>query len=161
MADFVEEIEHFLASFSPEETAVMRHAFRAILDGTPAKVAELPAAMGLPPSVVEAAVGRLVERGILVVEPKTGQITGARGISLTETAHRLTLDGRERYAFCAVDAVGIQAALGGNARVESHCYHCRKPIAVEFRTGTVAEATEGTVIWAVERDLSRSLRAHT
>ena len=47
MADFAEEIEQFLASFSPEETAVMRHAFRAILAGRPTNVAEVPEAVGL------------------------------------------------------------------------------------------------------------------
>jgi len=112
MVDFVEEIEGFLASFSPEEEAVLRHAFRALVDGRSATVGELPGVVGLPPVVVEDAVGRLSERGIIVVEPETDQILGARGLSLTETSHRLILDGQERYAFCAVDAVGIPAALG-------------------------------------------------
>lgn len=96
MADFSEEIEQFLASFSPDEVAVMRQAFRAILEGRPATVARLPAAVGLAPAVVEAAVGHLTERGVVVIEPETGEITGARGLSLTETAHRLFLEGRTR-----------------------------------------------------------------
>ena len=161
MPDFVEEIEHFLGSFSPEEVAVTRHAFRAILDGRSVTVAGLPAALSLPLAVVEAAVGRLTERGIIVVEPQTGQILGARGLSLTETSHRLLLGGRQRYAFCAVDAVGIPAALGDEARVDSRCHHCQAPLTVALRGGAVVEAPEGMVIWAVERDLNRSLRAHT
>ena len=161
MADFVEEIDHFLTSFSPEEEAVTRHAFRAILDGRPATVGELPLALSRPPAVVEAAVGLLTEWGIIVVEPETGQILGARGLSLTETSHRLLLGGHQRYAFCAVDAVGIPAALGADARVESRCHHCQAPLTVALRGGAVVEAPEGTVIWAVERDLNRSLRAHT
>jgi len=161
MVDFAEEIERFLASFSPDEVAVMRHAFRALLDGRPATVAELPAALGLPPAVVEAAVGHLNERGTLVVEPATGEITGARGLSLVETPHRLILDGRQRYAFCAVDAVGIPAALGTAARIESHCHQCRAPLRLTLKDGVIVEVPEGMVIWAVERDLSRSLRTHT
>lgn len=161
MADFAEEIEQFLASFLPEEVAVIRHAFRAILDGRPAIVAELPAAVSLPQAVVEVAVERLTDRGILVVEAHTGEITGARGLSLGETPHRLLLHSGERYAFCAVDAVGIPAALGATATVESRCYHCRKPLKLTLADGAVVEAPEGMVIWAVERDLSRSLRAHT
>jgi len=161
MVDFVEEIERFLASFSPEEVAVTRHAFRAVLAGRPATVAELPAALRLRPDQVQAAVTHLVERGIVVVEPESGQILGARGLSLTETPHRLILQERQFYAFCAVDAVGIPAGLAVDAWVESRCYHCRVPLTLEFRAGAVVEVPEGTVIWAVERDLTRSLRAHT
>jgi hypothetical protein len=161
MVDFAEEIERFLASFSPEEVVVMRHGFRAILAGRPATVAELPAALSLPPTQVDAAVECLIERGTLVVEPESGKIAGARGLSLTETPHRLILDGQPRYAFCAVDAVGIPAALAVAARVESHCYYCKAPLGVTLEDGAITEAPPGVVIWAVERDLSRSLRAHT
>ena len=44
--------------------------------------------------------------------------------SLAETPHRLMLDGRQLYAFCAVDAVGIPAALQVDAQVESRCHMC-------------------------------------
>ncbi len=161
MAHFVGEIDDFLASFSPEETAVARHAFRAILDGEPATAGELPAALGLSPVAVEAALARLVERGAMVLDPHTERILGVRGLSLLETAHRLKLDGRQRYAWCAVDAVGIPAGLGADARVESHCQPCGAPLVLELRQGAVAETPDRMVVWAVERDLSRSLRAHT
>lgn len=160
MTDFVEEIDRFLASFSAEEAAVSRYAFRALLNGRPAKVAELPEAIGLPRAVAEAAVAQLVERGT-VIEDNARRIIGVRGLSLTETAHRLTLNGSRFYAFCAVDAVGIPAALEAEARIESRCHHCQAPLSLELRGGQVIDAPEGIVIWAVERDLSRSLRAHT
>ena len=159
MADFADEIDRFLASFSPDETAVMRYAFRAILDGTPATIADLPAGIGLPPRTADESAQRLLERGTLVEED--GRITGARGLSLTETPHRLTLDGRPRYAFCAVDAVGIPVALGVDAAIDSRCHHCGGPLHLEIRGGTIVDAPPGSVIWAVERDLTRSLRAHT
>ena len=161
MTDFLEEIERFFASFSPEEVSVSRYAFQALLGGEPAKLAELPAVLRLVPAAVSSAVSRLVERGVLVVEPETGRILGVRGLSLTETGHRLSLTGRHFYAFCAVDAVGIPAALRADARVESHCHHCRAPLAIELLGETLTATPEGTVIWAVERDLTRSLRAHT
>ncbi len=160
MADFVEEIERFLASFSPEENAVSRHAFRTLLDGRPVTVTELPAALRLPPAVVEAAVENLTNRGTMVVDSNTARIVGVRGLSLVEASHRFTLEGRQLYAWCAVDAVGIPAALGADARIDSHCHHCRAPLTLELKGGRV-EAPDGLVIWAVERDLTRSLRTHT
>ncbi len=161
MSDFVEEIAQFLASFSPEEVAVSRRAFHQILDGTPALVAELPTALGLPPLAVDAALARLTERGTVAVVAEPDRIVGVRGLSLVETDHRLTVDGHRLHAWCAVDAVGIPAALRADARVESRCHHCRAPLSVELRGGAVVDAPEGIVIWAVERDLRRSLRAHT
>ncbi|MBI2466859.1 MAG: hypothetical protein HYV62_03425 [Candidatus Rokubacteria bacterium] len=161
MGDFVEEVERFLASFSPEEVAVSRYAFRAILAGAAATVAELLAALGLPSAAVDAVVAGLSERGTVALEPDPERIVGVRGLSLVETDHRLTLEGRQLYAWCAVDAVGTPAALGVDARVESHCEQCRAPLTLALAGGMLAEASEGMVIWAVERDLSRSLRAHT
>jgi len=159
VTDFAAEIEAFLASFSPEETTVMRQAFRPILAGAPATIADLRAASGLPGPVAEEAVRRLLERGTLVMED--GRITGSRGLSLTETPHRLVLAGRPRYAFCAVDAVGIPVALGVEATVDSRCHHRRRPLHPEVRGGAVTEAPPELTIWAVERDQTRSLRAHT
>lgn len=161
MSDFVEQIDRFVGSFSSEEILVSRHAFRAILSGQPVAISELKAAVGLPPDVVEAAVEALIERGTLAVTPDAEQIVGVRGLSLVETDHRLTLEGRQLYAWCAVDVVGIPAAIGAEARVESHCHHCRTPLAFTFQGGRIVEALKGVVISAVERDLTRSLRAFT
>ena len=159
MTDFAEDVERFLASFSPDETAVMRYAFRAILEGAPATITDLLVGTGLPRRAADEATQRLLERGTLVEE--AGRITGARGLSLTETPHRLMLDGSPRYAFCAVDAVGIPVGLGVNAVVDSRCHHCSRPVQLEIYGGTIVDAPPGLVIWAVERDLTRSLRAHT
>lgn len=162
MPDFVAEIEAFCASFSPDEVALSRHAFRTILGGTPALVADLPSALGLSPQTVDAALARLAERGTVAVERDPDRIVGVRGLSLRESDHRLALAGRPvLYAWCAVDAVGIPAALEADGRVDSRCRRCGTPLALEIRGGAVARAPEGIVLWAVERDLSRSLRAHT
>jgi alkylmercury lyase len=161
MTDFLDGLEAFLQSFSPDEAAVSRAAFRELLSGRPTRVESLSVAVGLPAPVVERAVARLVERGTMARDAATGEIVGTRGLSLTETPHALVLDGRRLYAFCAVDAVGIPAALGLDARVESRCHVCRRPLTLTFTEGAVTEATPGVVIWAAERDLTRPLHSHT
>lgn len=97
----------------------------------------------------------------MAVAPDPDRIVGVRGLSLVETRDRLTLGGRQLYAWCAVDAVGIPAALGGEARVDSCCHHCGAPLPVALRDGAVAGAPPGMMVWAVERELSRPLRAYT
>ncbi len=159
--DFAEEIESFLASFSPEEVALTRIAFHALLEDRPIRAHDLPAVSGLPGPIVEKALSHLVERGTALVEAGTGKILGIRGLSLVQTDHELVLNAHPYYAWCAVDAVGIPAALSADASVRSRCHHCQSPLTIEFRNGAIIKAPNGLVVWAVERDLSRSLRAHT
>lgn len=161
MPDFLDGIEEFLESFSPEDVAVMRAVFRRLVDGRATPPAMLPDILGMPRAAVEAALVRLVGHGTIVLDPETGEVVGARGLSLAETPHRVVVDGRQLYAFCAVDAVGIPVALGLDALVESHCYACGTPLALSITKGVVTEASDGMVIWAAARDLSRSLRDYT
>jgi predicted transcriptional regulator len=161
MTDFLAGIEAFLQSFSPEELAVTREAFQGLLHGRATRVESLASRLNLPGAVVETAIARLVERGTMARDAETGEILSARGLSLTETPHTLTLDGRQIHAFCAVDAVGIPAALHLDARAESGCHLCGAPLTITFIDGVVTEAPPGVVIWATERDLTRPLHTYT
>ncbi len=161
MPDFVACIEQFLSTFSPDEVAVMRQAFQRILRGRPARCAEVASALGMPVSAVEAIVARLGERGTMSVDAETGEIVGARGLSLRPTPNRLLVNDQPLYTFCAVDAVGIPAGLEVDARVESHCHACGAPLVVTLTKDDVIQAPSGTVVWATERDLSRPLHTHT
>ncbi len=161
MSDFLASVDQFLASFTPEEQAVTRVVFRSLLEGRGIGTDAVARALGEPRAAVEPLVARLLERGTMERDPVSGELVGARGLSLTETVHRLVLDGRPLYAFCAVDAVGIPAALGRDARVESRCHACGAPVRLTMTAGTVTDASPGTVIWAAERNLTRSLHRYT
>lgn len=156
---FLDTLDAFLATFSPTERAVARHAFLGILDGRPVACADFAAPLGLAPVDVEAALARHLARGTMVVED--GRVVAARGLSLPPTPHALALDGRRLHAFCAVDAVAIPLALGMDAAIASRCHHCAAPITLAIAGGTVRPSTPDVVIWAADRDPERSLRAHT
>jgi alkylmercury lyase len=157
MADFLDGAAEFLATFTKPERAVSRHAFLRLLEGRGAALSEVGGALGLSAEAVAAAVRGLRERGTLLVDDETGTIVGARGLTLRPTRHALAMSGRRFYAFCAIDAIGIPAALGADARVASGCHGCGAPVALTLRV----QAPAGTVIWASERDPARSLREHT
>src|SRR5712691_2648016 len=109
MSDFLAAIDHFLASFTPEEHAVTRVVFRSLLEGRGIRPEAVARTLEMPLTAIEQAVDHLVERGTMERDARTGELVGARGLSLTETPHRLRLDGRQLHPFCAVDAVGIPA----------------------------------------------------
>ncbi len=157
--DFLDGADAFFASFSADERAVSRAAFRGLLAGAPVGTAALAATLGLDATRVGAAVAGLVARGTMALDD-AGAVVAARGLSLTETAHALTLGPRRFFTFCAVDAIGIPLALGEPATVASRCHACRTPLALAVADGRV-RAPAGMIIWAAERDPDRPLRAHT
>lgn len=161
MTDFLRGIDEFLETFTPEEQAVTRVVFRSLLEGRGIRPEAVAATLETSLTAVARAVDQLVERGTMERDADSGELVAARGLSLAETPHRLMLDGRQLYAFCAVDAVGIPAALELEARVESRCHRCGAPVTLTLSGGTVTDASPGAVIWAAERDLTRSLRRYT
>jgi hypothetical protein len=159
VARFLDSAAAFLASFSPAERAVARHAFRGVLAGRPVAVGDVAPALALPAAEVEAAVARHLARGTMVVQGD--RVVAARGLSIPPTPHALDVGGRRLHGFCAIDVVGIPIALGLDAAVRSRCHHCATAVALTIARGAVREAPADLIIWAPDRDPERSLRAHT
>jgi len=100
MTDFLGGIDEFLATFTPEEQAVTRVVFRSLLEGRGIQPEAVAVTLGMSLTAVERAVDQLIERGTMERDTASGELAAARGLSLAETPHRLTLDGRRLYAFC-------------------------------------------------------------
>lgn len=147
---------------TPEEHAVCSAAFHAILGGAPAGRAELLSDTGLDPETVDAVLGRLIRRGLVVVDQGSGRVVGSWGLSLAPTEHRLRIRGRELYAWCAVDAVGVPAGLGEDATVTSQCRHCGAPVSIAMVAGQVGRAEPaGVHVWVAPIEQARSVVGDT
>ena len=56
-------------------------------------------------------------------------------------------DDRERYACCAIDALGVAPMLGESVHVRSQCHHCGATLEFDVApTGPAADA-EGVMVW--------------
>jgi alkylmercury lyase len=64
-----------------------------------------------------------------------GRVLGAAGMTLADGPHGLEIGGAAFRTWCAFDAIGIPAALAADARIETACAACGRPIAVEVRAG--------------------------
>lgn len=146
-----------LSRLTPEEKAIRHAAFYKILNGNSASVDELAIQLSLSTDKARRYIKDMVDKGILVVDEKW-TVVGSHGLSLIPTDHRLSINGKNLFTWCAEDAIGIPAALGVDAVVISKCYQCNDPIRIEMASGEVLHSSQQDVcIWVVEADLGRSI----
>lgn len=134
-------------------------AFEAIAAGRPLPLAEAQVALGMTREDVRELIERMAGQGRLTLDERREAIVAAGGLSLIPSRHRLLLNGRQLYTWCALDAVGIPAGLRADARVESRCAACGAPIWLEIEAGELRSASHPDLsLSLVAPDLSRSLR---
>jgi hypothetical protein len=69
-----------------------------------------------------------------LIRVREGRVDVAYPFSASPTPFVVRLPGgKERYACCAIDALGIAPMLGQPIRVRSECHHCRMPLEVSAR----------------------------
>jgi alkylmercury lyase len=145
-----------------EEQLVCKAAFNAILGGEAVDRAGLVAATGLPPDKVETSLATLTRRGLVVIEPGSEAVIGSWGLSMVRTDHQLRIRGRDLYTWCALDAVGIPAALGEDAIIASRCAKCGAPVNIEMVAGHVKDAEPSDVeVWVAASQVGRSVLGYT
>jgi alkylmercury lyase len=74
-----------------------------------------------------------------------GQIVGA-GLSLSPTQHRLWIEGRLLYAWCALDVLMYPPLLGVTARVESQCAASANALRMQVSNKGVQDVTPTEVV---------------
>ncbi len=110
-------------------------AFGLLLrDRTPVPPSELAGLVGADESSVATALDGLAGEG-RIDRDDAGRVMGSAGLTLGEGPHGLEIDGHAFRTWCAFDALGIPAALAVDARIDTGCGVCGRPIAVELRAG--------------------------
>ena len=129
------------AAISRSARAALREILdRLVADGVPIPVGTLRGA---------GAVAELDERDLIYVSE--GRVVLAYPWSGTPTAFVAELDGgRERWACCAIDALGLAPMLGRPVTVRSRCHHCDEPIALRIEPAGPAGG-DGVMAWVGER----------
>jgi hypothetical protein len=160
VAGFLDDLGERASIYTPEETTVARACFNALLTGSPAGIPDLLSRLAAPAEAVTRILAALEQKGVLAVD--SDGVTVARGLSRLPTAHRLSVNaGPDVFACCAIDAIGIPAALGDDALVTSRCHACMAPIAITIAGGRLVNPSATIIIWAADTDPARSLREYT
>ena len=87
-----------------------------------------------------------------LIRVRAGQIDVAYPFSGAPTPFRLRLSGgRERYACCATDALGIAPMVGEPVEITSSCHHCGEPLKFAATPHGVGLDAEGVMVWVGKR----------
>ena len=146
------------------ETELMRHILRTFVDRTDSiPVQEIVAAFPdhLPGKVVDR-LAALDEDDLVRIS--AGRVDLGYPFSVSPTPFVVDLGrGRgERYACCAVDALGLAPMLGQPVRIRSQCHHCGMPLELSVdRSGPGPDAA-GIMVWVGKRaeDERRACDSH-
>jgi len=124
------------ASADPVVAAARRRAFTTLLDDQPMTAAQLADAVGISRAEVERALAKLQTGGALEVDDR-GRVIGVHGLTRRRTRHAIITSQRTWYTWCALDAIGIPAALRLDAAVHTVCPTCNTGITIGVHHGAV------------------------
>ncbi len=119
--------------------------------GKPASPEEIAGASGKPPEEVRAT----LERFPSAEWDEQGSLVGL-GLTLRLTPHRLELEGRTLFAWCALDALLFPVLLGRPASIESPCRGTGEPVHIEVTPAGIeaVEPPSAVVSIVAARDLA-------
>jgi hypothetical protein len=134
------------------ETPTSRRVLQTFLDrGGPVPVEEL--VIGLerePAEAVREALVRLDDDDLIRL--RDGHVDIAYPFSASPTAFVVRLpDGRERYACCATDALGIAPMVGQRMAIRSRCHHCGTPLEFSATPEGPGPEAVGVMLWVGKR----------
>ena len=130
----------------------MRLILRTFLQrGGPIPVEDIIAASsGAAPDTLHDAFVALDDEDLIRV--RAGQIDIAYPFSATPTPFRVRLSGgRERYACCATDALGLAPMVGEPVEIASSCHHCGDPLKLAATPYGVGPEADGIMVWFGKR----------
>jgi hypothetical protein len=135
-----------LRTLTDSEREFYRWILRSFGEGAPPGPDALADAASRFALEVEPALERLRKQDLVHDDPATGAILVAYPFSGPPTAHRVRLAGREVYAMCAIDALGIAPMLGERIDIESRDPVSGEGIRVKVDPDGAAEWWPGSAV---------------
>ena len=97
-------------------------------------------------ATVRASFERMIAAHVFIPMRDSSEIYSYNPFCAEHTDFRVRSDGREWWALCGWDALGIPAALGAAGRVETTCLDCGEAVVIDVDRDGTATASPGTVM---------------
>jgi hypothetical protein len=144
-------LERQAARRAARQQPLMRLVLRTFLRrGGPLPIADIVAASGARPDTPHGALVALDDEDLIRV--RAGHIDLAYPFSASPTPFVVRLlDGQERYACCATDALGIAPMIGQAVEVRSRCHHCETALTFTATPQGPGPEADGIMLWFGKR----------
>ena len=87
-----------------------------------------------------------------IIRVRSGQIDIAYPFSAVPTPFRVRFSGgRELYACCATDALGMAPMAGEPVEINSSCHHCGAPLKLAATPHGLGPDADGVMVWFGKR----------
>lgn len=106
-----------LPKLGEQERRISLALYRLLAEGLPVSSEQIAVLLNLQGDVIEAT----LHRWWGVHYDAQQRVTGYWGLALPPTAHRLTIEGKTLYAWCAWDTLFIPELIGRTIHIESRC----------------------------------------
>jgi alkylmercury lyase-like protein len=147
-----DSLERQAARRAARQQPLVRLIFRRFLDrGGPIPIEDIVAgSTDSRPEALRDAIVALDDEDLIRV--RAGQIDIAYPFSAAPTPFRLRLSGgRERFACCAMDALGIAPMVGEAVSISSQCHHCGDPLELSATPVGPGRDADGVMVWFGKR----------
>jgi hypothetical protein len=144
----LDSMEQQASRRSTREIPLVRRILRLFVDrGGPIPVEDIVAeSHGSPPAAIRDALIALDDDDLIRV--RDGHVDVAYPFSASPTPFVVRLAGeRERYACCAMDALGIAPMLGQQVQIRSRCHHCGTPLEFSAAPHGPERDADGLMVW--------------
>ena len=134
------------------ETAVARRVLQIFVDrGGPIPIEQVIAAFpDAPGEETRQALVRLDDDDLIRIQG--GQVDMAYPFSALPTPWVVRLaNGQERFACCAVDALGVAPMIGQPIEIRSRCHHCGEPLTLWSAPEGAGPERSGVMLWVGQR----------
>lgn len=131
-----------------EQDRVVRGAIARSLTerGTIPTIANVAAAIGSDVATAEESFCRLQDAHVFIPREGSNEIYAYDPFCIGPTDFRITAAGRDWWAICAWDALGVPPALGATGTIVARCADCGDPITIEVGLRGSAAAHDGAVL---------------
>jgi len=135
------------------QTDVLREILRVFADrGSPVPVDAISAGLSdRPPAAVREALITLDEEDLIRVQEGLVEIAYPFSAAPTSFVVRLG-EGQERYACCAIDALGMAPMLGQRVEIRSRCHDCGDVLELAVSPAGPAPEAGGVMVWVGRRE---------
>jgi len=114
--------------------------------GNVPKIAQVAADMNADASPVRSSFDRMIAAHVFIPQRDSSEIYSYNPFCVEHTDFRVRSDGREWWALCGWDALGIPAALGAAGRVETTCIDCGEAVVIDVDRDGTATGSPGIVM---------------